>query len=142
MTELKLRPATQADATTLKRVFELASHGLSTYLWNAARKDGENLDHVALCRMRDKIADPDQSITVAEIDGCPAGGLLSYAITETESLIDQPAMMRSFIELDNALIGTRYVNALAVFPEFRRKGVATALLDQERAASAKNGMAL
>ena len=50
--------------------------------------------------------------------------------------------MRSFIAIDNALVGTRYVNALAVFPAFRRLGVATALLDYERVEAAKEGTAL
>ena len=142
MKSLHLRAATIADADTLKRVFEYASYGIAPYFWNQSRQAGESIDEVAERRMLEKFKDPDQRFIVAEVDGQPAGGLLSYAITETEEFAGHSPMMRSFIAIDNALVGTRYVNALAVFPEFRRLGVASALLDHERVEAAKEGTAL
>ena len=132
MKSIHLRPATTADADTLKRVFEYASYGIAPYFWNQSRQAGESIDQVAERRMLEKIKDPDQRFIVAEVDGQPAGGLLSYAITETEALAGHSPMMRSFIEIDNALVGTCYVNALAVFPEFRRLGVRSLRLTWRR----------
>ena len=41
-----------------------------------------------------------------------------------------PAVFRPLQALENRALGTQYVNVLATYPEFRRRGVATRLLDE------------
>lgn len=142
MENLQIRNGQAEDANILRRVFEYASDGLSPYLWARANRAGQNLDRLIAERMESKIADPDQTFKVALHDGEPAGGILTYQITQTQPLEGLTPMDRSFSEVDNRLVGSVYVNALAVFPEFRRMGIASDLLAHARAEAAKDGLPL
>ncbi len=131
---LSIRSGTDADAPVLRRVFEEASHGLSQYLWAKSFAGEADRDGAILERMRLKIADPAMRFRICEIDGVPAGGLLSYEKDETlEDAGDAGPLIRVLVEAENELCGTHYVNALAVFPGFRRRGVARALIEDAAA---------
>ena len=66
---------------------------------------------------------------IAELGGPVAGGLVAYRIGDAPEPLDElPAMFRPLQALENRALGTHYVNVLATYPEFRRRGVATRLL--------------
>lgn len=130
MNKITIRPGKPTDAGVLRRVFEYASHGLSPYLWERSAGPEQDYDSFVQSRMVSKIQDPEQVIQVAEVEGRPVGGILTYRILEPQSLDGLSAMDRSFVEVDNRLFPSVYVNAIAVFPEYRRKGVASALLSR------------
>lgn len=138
MSSLKIRSGAEKDADVLRRVFEYASHGLSSYLWAKGLDPEKNYDQFVAARMIEKIRDPDQSFRVAEIDGKPVGGIVTYRISELRPLKDVSELERSFNEVDNGLLGSVYINAIAVFPSFRRNGIASALLQDAQADAARN----
>ena len=125
-----IREGTAEDAAVLRRVFEEASHGLAQYFWDISLAGETDRDRAILDRMSRRIADPATRFRVCEICGVPAGGVLSYEKDETpEDPGDCGPLMRALIEAENDLTGTHYINALAVFPEFRRRGIARALIE-------------
>ena len=82
---------------------------------------------------------------IAEIGGAVAGGLVTYRIGDAPEPLDElPAMFRPLQALENRALGTQYVNVLATYPAFRRRGVATRLLARGRAAggAAARGLSL
>lgn len=128
---MKFRPATVEDAGHFVRVFEEASHGLSSYLWQKSAGQQGNVKQVALDSMTRKLttAKPD-TIYVAEVDGQVAGGVITNAIGDRPEDIGadcDPAVV-TLIKLENQALNTHYINALAVFPEFQGRGIGTALL--------------
>jgi ribosomal protein S18 acetylase RimI-like enzyme len=127
-----LRPATRADAADLARLVDLASEGLTSYLWARMAEPGESVWDVGARRAaRDEGAFSWRNAVIAEIDGQVAGGLVIYRIADApEPLEGLPGMFRPLQELENRALGTQYVNVLATYPAFRRRGVATALLHE------------
>ena len=140
-----LRRATEDDALTFRRVFELASEGMAPWVWQRAAGPDEDALDIGLARMRKKLsgAAPGTAI-VAEVDGQPAGGVITYDIgTEPEVIApDTPPVFVPLIELENLAPETHYVNALAVFPGFQGLGVGRRLLRAAAANAGKNGMSL
>lgn len=140
-----LRPARPGDAADLARLVELASEGLTSYLWARMAAPGEEpLAFGAARAARDEGAFSWRNAVIAEIGGAVAGGLVSYRIGEApESLDALPAMFRPLQALENRAPGTQYVNVLATYPAFRRRGVAGALMaEAERLGADARGISL
>lgn len=124
-----IRDASPQDAAILRRVFELAGHGLAETFWRKAHTPGTDFDRLVEDRMAKKIADPANRFRIALIGGVPAGGVLSYDKTDDpEEPGDAGPMLRALIEAENDLLATHYINALAVFPFFRKRGIGEALV--------------
>ena len=140
MNTISIRPGAPDDAGVLRRVFEYASHGLSPYLWRKSAGPEQDYDSFVQSRMISKIEDPEQDFKIAEFDGRTAGGILTYRISGSQSLEGASPMERSFLKVDNGLCPSVYVNAIAVFPEYRRLGVASAMLANARNEAAKSDL--
>lgn len=140
-----LRPARRSDAADMARLGDLAGDGLSRHLWTQQAAPGEDPLAVGARRAaRDEGAFSWTEAVIAEADGVTAGMLLTYRTPEEpEPLDDLPPMFRPLQALENRVPGTLYVNMLATYPAFRRRGVATALLaEAERQAATARGLSL
>jgi ribosomal protein S18 acetylase RimI-like enzyme len=130
--EVLLRPAAKADAACLARLAAMASEGFVTCLWARMAEGDEGPVDVG-ARL---IADGQGALSwrngvLALIDGKVAGGMVTSPIgTEPAALDPLPPMLRPMQALKNRALGARYINILAVLPEFRRRGVASALLGE------------
>ena len=140
-----LRPARRSDAPDMARLGAVAGGGLSRYLWAQQAAPGEDLLAVGARRAaRDEGAFSWTRTVIAELGGRTAGMLVTYRIAEEpEPLADLPPMFRPLQALENRVPGSLYVNMLATYPAFRRRGVATALLaEAERQAASAGGLSL
>jgi ribosomal protein S18 acetylase RimI-like enzyme len=143
--EIALRPARREDAADMARLVNLASEGLTEYLWAQMAEPGEDPFAVGVRRAeRDEGAFSWRNAVVAELDGAVAGLLVAYRIGDEPQPVDaQPAMFQPLQALENRALGTHYVNVLATYPEFRRRGVATRLLEEaERQGAGAPGLSL
>jgi ribosomal protein S18 acetylase RimI-like enzyme len=136
--EPTLRPARPEDAPDLVRLVEVASEGLASYVWAGMAAPGEDAVAVGLRRVaRDEGAFSWRNAMMAEIDGAVAGALVTYRIAEVPEPLDGiPPIFRPLQALENLAPGTQYVNVLATYPEFRRRGVGRRLMvEAERLAA-------
>lgn len=133
--EITVRPATRADAADLARLVDLAGEGMPRYLWAAMAAPGEDVWAFGAGRAaRDEGAFSWRNAVMAEIGGAVAGALVAYRISGTPVVLDDlPPMFRPLQELENRAPSTHYVNVLATYPAFRRRGVGTRLLEAARA---------
>lgn len=79
---------------------------------------------------------------VSEVDGKVAGCLIGYPNPDEPEVIDTDTIPPMFVplqELENLAPGSWYVNVLAAYPEYRGKGLGTALLDVAQQKSAQAG---
>lgn len=140
--QIATRKATLEDDHHLAEFVNMASEGLAHHLWARAAGTGETAWDVGRRRARrEEGSFSYRNAVIAEIDGEVAGALVGYPLHEAPEPIDpqMPAMFVPLQELENLAPGTWYVNVLATYPAFRRRGVASHLLGLAEAQAAGAG---
>jgi ribosomal protein S18 acetylase RimI-like enzyme len=140
-----LRAARPDDAADLARFVDMASEGFVRVVWAGMAEPGEGLMAVGTRRAaRGEGGFSWRNAVIAEIGGAPAAGLVTYRTgPEPEPVDDLPPMFRPLQALENRVPDTQYVNVLATYPAFRRRGLATRLLaEAERQAAGSRGLSL
>lgn len=134
-TTLRFRQARESDAVDLACLIDCASRGLALWLWSTLRKPGQSAIEVGRQRIRTQAASPLHygAFTVAEIEGMIAGALTGRLIPiphERGDSADLPDTFAPVLELEAVAAGSWYLNVVAVYPEFRGRGLGSALLRQ------------
>ena len=131
------RRATFEDAHHLAKLVNFAGEGLAHYHWQTiAAASGEDIDPWAIGIRRAASETSGFSYTkslVAAVDGKVAGCVSSYPIdapASPEDLAGVNPVFRPLLELEDMVVGSHYVNVLAVYPEHRGKGIGSRLLTQ------------
>jgi ribosomal protein S18 acetylase RimI-like enzyme len=127
---ITLRPARREDAGALARLIDLAAEGLPGHLWAGMAEPGEDPLAVGTRRAaRDEGTFSWRNAVVAECEGQVAGGIVAWPMPEAPQPLDGlPPVLRPVQALENRVGGTLYVNSLAVFPGFQRRGIGRRLL--------------
>jgi ribosomal protein S18 acetylase RimI-like enzyme len=138
-----LRPATRDDAGDLARLVDMAGEGLPSHLWAGMAEPGEDVWEVGRRRAaRDEGAFSWRNATMATIEGGVAGCLVGYPIAAAAPEADLPPLFRPIQALENAAVGTWYVNVLATYPARRQQGVASALMAEAERRGGAGGTSL
>jgi ribosomal protein S18 acetylase RimI-like enzyme len=146
MTDLKppLRMGRIEDAAAMAELVNYAGEGLPVYLWAKSAEPGETAWDVGRRRAeRDEGAFSYRNAYVIEADGACAGCLIGYLQPKEPEPIDYASMPPMFVpmqELENLAPNTWYVNVLAVFPQYRRQGLGSKLLDLAEELAREAGM--
>jgi ribosomal protein S18 acetylase RimI-like enzyme len=127
------RPATKSDAAALAVLVDIAGEGMPAYMWSTLAAPGQSVLELGRERAcRDEGGFSYQNAVVAEIDGEVAAGLIGYRLDDPYdlegSLAETPDIVRPLVSLEAKAPGSWYVNVLATFPEFRRRGIGARLL--------------
>jgi ribosomal protein S18 acetylase RimI-like enzyme len=127
------RPATKADAAALAVLVDIAGEGMPAYMWSTLAAPGQSVLELGRERAaREEGGFSYKNAVVAEIDGEIAASLVGYRLDDpydlAGSLAETPDIVRPLVRLEAKAPGSWYVNVLATFPEFRRKGIGARLL--------------
>jgi ribosomal protein S18 acetylase RimI-like enzyme len=141
----EIRPAEPEDAEDLARLINLASEGMSLYLWQQSAPEGQDPWEYG----RERACDPAvgfnwRNSVVATLDGVVAGSVVFYALPEEPQPIaaDVPEMFIPILELENLAPNTVYINVLAVYPEYRGRGIGRALMEHVEAEASGRDLSL
>jgi ribosomal protein S18 acetylase RimI-like enzyme len=129
----QLRPATPDDAAAIVALMDMASHGMARALWAALTPPGADPDAFAVARaQREQGGFSYRNTRILIANGQTAGMLMSWPIPpEPLPTNDLPVTAIPLQELENlAPRGALYINGLAIFPAFRRQGLARWMLGQ------------
>lgn len=144
-----IRSATPQDAAALAELVNFAGEGLPLYVWAKIAKDGEDPWRVGRARAaREQGSFSYRNAAMIEQDGAVAAALIGYPLPDVPEAIgaNMPAMFVPLQELENLAPGTWYVNVLASYPQWRKKGLGAALLAHAEtlaeAAGTKKGMSV
>jgi ribosomal protein S18 acetylase RimI-like enzyme len=128
------RPARKADAAALAVLVDIAGEGMPAYMWSTLAAPGQSLLELGRERaQRETGGFSYRNSIVAEIGGEIAASLVGYRLDDPydleASLAETPEIVRPLVRLEAKAPGSWYVNVLATFPEFRRRGIGARLLD-------------
>jgi ribosomal protein S18 acetylase RimI-like enzyme len=139
-----IRFARRADAADLARLVNLAGEGLPYYLWSRMAPVGEDVWRFGEMRAaREEGSFSWRNAWIAEADGHVAGSLIAYDIVPDPQPLDElPPMFRPLQALENMVPGTRYINVLACYPEFRRMGIGRLLMETQEPLAGPNGLSI
>jgi ribosomal protein S18 acetylase RimI-like enzyme len=126
------RHATKADAAALAVLVDIAGEGMPAYMWSTMKAPGQSLLEFGRERAaRETGGFSWRNAVVAEIDGEIAASLVGYRLDDPYDLgviADTPEIVHPLVRLEAKAPGSWYVNVLATFPEFRRRGIGAQLL--------------
>ena len=130
MSGATIRPATLADAEEMAVLIDYAGEGLPSHLWAGMAEGDETPLYVGIRRARrDEGSFSWRNAWIAESDGHVAGMLTGYPIAEPSPVEPgTPSLFAALQELENEAPGSWYVNVLACHPEFRNRGIGSALM--------------
>ena len=137
-----IRDARASDADHLVRFINMAADDLPLHFWK--KTAGPDGDPIALGRERAARETGNFSYRnawLAEIDGEVAACLLGYpAALEPEPIApDTQPLFVPLIELENMAPGAWYLNVLATYPQFRGRGLGSALIAKAEAVTRAMG---
>jgi ribosomal protein S18 acetylase RimI-like enzyme len=141
------RPAAKADASALAVLVDIAGEGFPAHQWSTMKTPGQSILEVGRERaQREEGGFSYRNAVVAEIGGEIAACLLGYRLDDPYDLGDLAEiseLVRPLVLLESKAPGSWYVNVLATFPEFRRRGIGLDLLAiAEQKARAEGARAL
>jgi ribosomal protein S18 acetylase RimI-like enzyme len=127
------RPARLTDAAALAVLVDIAGEGMPAYMWSTLAAPGQSVLELGRERARrDEGGFSYRNAVIAELDGEVAAGLVGYRLDDPydleTSLAETPDIVRPLVRLEAKAPGSWYVNVLATFPEFRRRGIGARLL--------------
>jgi ribosomal protein S18 acetylase RimI-like enzyme len=118
---------------------DIASQGLATRLWLGMTVPGQGPFEIGRARAtREDAGLSYRNATIAEVDGAVAGVVVDYPMSSAGPANNVPDLLVPLIDLEAMVPDSWYVNVLAVYPEFRGRGIGAELLkiaDQRAAAS-------
>ena len=138
------RAATKGDRYELAHLFRMASGGVADYMWSrlAPKYPGLTPLEIGACRFaREEGNFSYRNCVVAEQDGAVIGMLFTFPIEEgqeAEGKLADP-ILKPYEELE--IPGSFYICALALFPDFRGRGVGTKMLSIAREQAHQSGFA-
>jgi ribosomal protein S18 acetylase RimI-like enzyme len=123
------RAAEKSDCPDIASLFSMASDGVANYVWTSHTEPGESILDVGIRRyMREDTVFSYKNCLIASVTGEVAGMMLAYPmIVEKdldESKVDPVLLPYVRLEEDNSF----YISSMAVFPEYRKMGIATGFL--------------
>jgi ribosomal protein S18 acetylase RimI-like enzyme len=127
------RPATKADAAALAVLVDIAGEGMPAYMWSTLAAPCQSVLELGRERARrEEGGFSYRNAVVAEIGGEVGACLVGYRLDDPygleASLAETPDIVRPMVRLEAKAPGSWYVNVIATFPEFRRRGIAGRLL--------------
>lgn len=137
-----IRDARADDADHLVRFINMAADDLPLHFWK--KSAGPGADPMAYGReraLRETGNFSFRNAWLAEVDGKVAACLLGYpAALEPEPIApDTQPLFVPLIELENMAPGSWYLNVLATYPEYRGRGLGSALISKAEAVTRATG---
>lgn len=132
---LEIVRATLDDCLAIAELAQIAGDNMPGHFWQESQLPGQTLEQAGAERAKIETANFSyRNALIARVDGEIAGMLLAYrlpaAADNDEDPADFPEFVRPIIELEQCVPESFYINMLAAYPQFRGRGIGSALMAQ------------
>jgi len=129
---LEIVKAKKSNSFDLAKLINIAGEGIPEYLWNDAKNGDESSMAVGAKRAeREEGGFSYKNAMICSLDNILVGMILAYRQEdpyEIGELSQYPNVVQPLVELESKAPGSWYINAIAVYEEYRGKGVARQLM--------------
>lgn len=140
----RFRTAREADCSDLAVLVDAASRRIAAWFWAGMAAPGQSWMEVGRERIR---TDTENNIhhsnwQIAELDGQTIGAFFGFPLAAPPKAMDWTEVsdvVRPLIEMEHVAAGCWLLQAFALFPEFRNRGLAGALLTQAEGVARRAG---
>ncbi len=145
--DFRIRPARKADAAALAVLIDMAGEGMASWVWSDMASGHETAFEVGRRRAgreEGAFSYRNACVLVAQHNGMEeiAGMVLGYRLGDPyvmPDLADMPAPFRPLVELEAAASGAWYLNAIAVFSDFRGRRFGARLMEKAEGIAGDSG---
>jgi ribosomal protein S18 acetylase RimI-like enzyme len=125
---VKFRPAQKSECRIIAELFSIASDGVADCIWTKYAEPGENIfEFGAKHYASEDSVFSYTNCTVADLEGKIIGILVAFPMHESEDEdSDVDPILAPYMKLEQ--YNSYYICAMALFPEYRGKGVGTKFL--------------
>ena len=127
-----IRKASTEDCHAIAQLALMAGEGIPAWFWEQSRQEGQLIEDVGA---QNAASDSEnfsyRNAHLAVVEENVAGMLLAYRLPgadHEESLEEYPEFIRPLIELEQCVPDSFYINMLATYPQYRGRGVGSALM--------------
>ncbi len=125
------RPAEKGESRTIARLYSMSSDGVADYLWTAMAREGEDILDVGKKRYsREDTPFSYKNCVIAESGGRIAGMIAAFPMPgpeENAANTDPDPVLAPYGKLEQ--YNSYYIAGMAVFPEYRGKGIGSKFLE-------------
>jgi ribosomal protein S18 acetylase RimI-like enzyme len=129
--EVTFRPAKRDECRTIARLYSISSDGLADYIWTTLAKPGEDILDVGERRYSNEdLLFSYKNCLVVEHKGGIIGMLVAFPmyLPDGPNAANEPdPVLVPYAKLEKD--STYYIMGVAVFPEYRGKGIGTRFLE-------------
>lgn len=134
---MMIRPATRSDAPHMCIFMDIAGNGFACAIWQDIANPGQSSLEIGRSRaIRDRGDFSWHNTHILEIDGEPVGMVMGFRVPtpyDPPDLTKLHRAARPLVELEGLAAGTWYINAIAIYPEYRGKGHGKKLISKAEA---------
>ena len=139
---VRFRPAGKEECRTIARLYSISSDGLADYIWTTLAKPGEDILDVGERRYSNEdLLFSYKNCLVAEHKGKIIGMLVAFPmyLPDGPNAANEPdPVLVPYAKLEKD--STYYIMGVAVFPEYRGKGIGTRFLELAAGKALENGL--
>ena len=125
--DISIRPAVKSDCRTIAELYRISSDGVAEYIWTKLAEPGEELLDVGQRRYeRESSVFSYRNCRMVECDAITAGMLIAFPMVIDNEYVESDPVLVPYSRLEEA--DSYYICGMAVFPQFRGRGIGTRLL--------------
>jgi ribosomal protein S18 acetylase RimI-like enzyme len=128
LSEFAIRPAVKSECRTIAELYRISSDGVAEYIWTKIAKTGEDVLDVGQRRyeQEDSVFSY-RNCSMVDWKGKTAGMIIAFPMEIDDEYVEGDPVLVPYSKLEEP--ASYYICGMAVFPEFRGKGIGTQLLE-------------
>ncbi len=127
LSEFTIRPAVKSECRTIAELYRISSDGVAEYIWTKLAEPGEDLLDVGQRRyeQEDSVFSY-RNCSMVDRKGKIAGMIIAFPTVIDDEYVESDPVLVPYSKLEEP--ASYYICGMAVFPEYRGRGIGTQLL--------------